>query len=66
MLLAALRRCDNGKGLTIWDIYIARRPKCNLQSAQGPPVLQSASIRNPSHVTCKIASGVRTWNCVGP
>eukprot|EP00969_Alexandrium_andersonii_P363704 15462521-Alexandrium_andersonii.AAC.1 len=29
-------------------------------------MLQSASIHNPPCVRCKIASGVRTWNCAGP
>eukprot|EP00969_Alexandrium_andersonii_P353752 15440609-Alexandrium_andersonii.AAC.1 len=29
-----------------WDIDIAGHPKCNPQSAQGPAVLQAASIRN--------------------
>eukprot|EP00969_Alexandrium_andersonii_P299406 13237219-Alexandrium_andersonii.AAC.1 len=35
---------------TAWDLYIAMGPKCNPQSAQGPPVLQSASIRNPPYI----------------
>eukprot|EP00969_Alexandrium_andersonii_P032247 1408173-Alexandrium_andersonii.AAC.1 len=49
-----------------WHIYIARGPKCNPQSAKGPPALQSASIRNPPCETFKIASGLRSLNCTGP
>eukprot|EP00969_Alexandrium_andersonii_P353398 15439808-Alexandrium_andersonii.AAC.1 len=30
------------------------------------PVLQFASIRDLPCGKCNIASGVRTWNCVGP
>eukprot|EP00969_Alexandrium_andersonii_P348113 15393092-Alexandrium_andersonii.AAC.1 len=26
----------------------------------------SAPLRNPPCVNCKLASGVRTWNCAGP
>eukprot|EP00969_Alexandrium_andersonii_P049646 2178933-Alexandrium_andersonii.AAC.1 len=29
-------------------------------------MLQSASIRSPPCVQCKIPSGVRTWDCAGP
>eukprot|EP00969_Alexandrium_andersonii_P372188 15481172-Alexandrium_andersonii.AAC.1 len=29
-------------------------------------MLQSAPIRNPPCVKCKIASGVHTWSCAGP
>eukprot|EP00969_Alexandrium_andersonii_P156224 6906925-Alexandrium_andersonii.AAC.1 len=29
-------------------------------------MMQSAPIRNPPCVKCKLASGVRTWNCAGP
>eukprot|EP00969_Alexandrium_andersonii_P060619 2669533-Alexandrium_andersonii.AAC.1 len=36
------------------------------RSAQGPSVLQSASIRHLPCRNSKIASGVRTWNCAGP
>eukprot|EP00969_Alexandrium_andersonii_P172743 7637029-Alexandrium_andersonii.AAC.1 len=39
---------------------------CNPQFAQGSPVLQSASIRNPPSEKRNIASGGRTWNCAGP
>eukprot|EP00969_Alexandrium_andersonii_P219620 9699149-Alexandrium_andersonii.AAC.1 len=48
------------------DLYIAGRPTCNPQSAKCPPALQSARIRNPPSVNCKIASGDRAWNCAGP
>eukprot|EP00969_Alexandrium_andersonii_P036197 1585281-Alexandrium_andersonii.AAC.1 len=48
------------------DLYIARGPKCDPQSAQRPSALQSVSIRAPPCITCEIASGVRTWNCAGP
>eukprot|EP00969_Alexandrium_andersonii_P323319 14285435-Alexandrium_andersonii.AAC.1 len=41
-------------------------PQCNPQSAQGPPGLQPASIRNAPCVKCKLASGIRTWNCADP
>eukprot|EP00969_Alexandrium_andersonii_P216075 9544551-Alexandrium_andersonii.AAC.1 len=34
-------------GARAWHLYIAGCPKCNPQSAQSPPVLQSAPIRNP-------------------
>eukprot|EP00969_Alexandrium_andersonii_P260266 11507161-Alexandrium_andersonii.AAC.1 len=49
-----------------WDLYVARRPKCYPQSAQGLSVLQSTSMRNSPNGTCNIASGVRSLNCVGP
>eukprot|EP00969_Alexandrium_andersonii_P123138 5442650-Alexandrium_andersonii.AAC.1 len=39
------------------DVYIARHPKCNPQSAQGPSVLQSDSIRHPACGTCKLRFG---------
>eukprot|EP00969_Alexandrium_andersonii_P096447 4258241-Alexandrium_andersonii.AAC.1 len=47
---------------------LGRARKCERRSdihaeANNPP--QSA-IRNPPYVTCKIASGIRTWNCAGP
>eukprot|EP00969_Alexandrium_andersonii_P361480 15457658-Alexandrium_andersonii.AAC.1 len=46
------------------DLYRARCPKCHLQSAQGPSVLQSAPIRHPP---CgKITSGIRSLNCAAP
>eukprot|EP00969_Alexandrium_andersonii_P018070 791119-Alexandrium_andersonii.AAC.1 len=45
---------------------MARLPKRNPQSALGPSVLQSTSIRNPPCVNFKIASGARTWNRAGP
>eukprot|EP00969_Alexandrium_andersonii_P352378 15437542-Alexandrium_andersonii.AAC.1 len=35
---------------------------CQLQGSSG---LQPASICNPPCIKCKIASGVRTWNCAG-
>eukprot|EP00969_Alexandrium_andersonii_P178854 7906917-Alexandrium_andersonii.AAC.1 len=54
------------KTINNWDLYNARGPKCNPQSAQGPSVLQSASLRNPPCATCNIASRVRTRNCAGP
>eukprot|EP00969_Alexandrium_andersonii_P099369 4383972-Alexandrium_andersonii.AAC.1 len=49
-----------------WDRYMARCPRCSPQSAQGPSLLQSASIRNPPCRTCNIASGVRSLNCADP
>eukprot|EP00969_Alexandrium_andersonii_P122051 5396091-Alexandrium_andersonii.AAC.1 len=32
---------------TAWRLHIAGHPKCSLQFAQGPSVLQSTSIHNP-------------------
>eukprot|EP00969_Alexandrium_andersonii_P089406 3946423-Alexandrium_andersonii.AAC.1 len=49
-----------------WHLDIAGCPKCNPQSAQCSSVAQSAPIRDPPCGTCKIDSGVRTWNCAGP
>eukprot|EP00969_Alexandrium_andersonii_P328165 14501136-Alexandrium_andersonii.AAC.1 len=58
-----LRRLRVGEcGIFALQMY----PECDLQSAQGPPVLQSASIRSPPSGTCKAASGVRNSNCAGP
>eukprot|EP00969_Alexandrium_andersonii_P082763 3649222-Alexandrium_andersonii.AAC.1 len=42
------------------------RDRCNPQSAQGPSVLQSASIRNPPCGQLNIASSARSLNCAGP
>eukprot|EP00969_Alexandrium_andersonii_P142004 6277931-Alexandrium_andersonii.AAC.1 len=39
---------------------------CNPQSARGPSVLQSASIRNPPFRKCALASGIRNLNCADP
>eukprot|EP00969_Alexandrium_andersonii_P340610 15055417-Alexandrium_andersonii.AAC.1 len=50
----------------VWELCIARYPKCNPQSAPSPTVLQSASLRNLQCRICKIASGVRSMNCAGP
>eukprot|EP00969_Alexandrium_andersonii_P244007 10781236-Alexandrium_andersonii.AAC.1 len=35
------------------------RDRCNPQSAQGLPVLQSASLRSPPCGACNVASGIR-------
>eukprot|EP00969_Alexandrium_andersonii_P186249 8228044-Alexandrium_andersonii.AAC.1 len=43
----------------------ARHPMCNPQFAQGPSMLQSASIRNPPCVKCNLASSDRSLNCAG-
>eukprot|EP00969_Alexandrium_andersonii_P118182 5227498-Alexandrium_andersonii.AAC.1 len=45
--------------------YSARGPQCNPQSAKGPSMLQSASIRTLPCRTCEHASGVRSVNCEG-
>eukprot|EP00969_Alexandrium_andersonii_P349784 15431835-Alexandrium_andersonii.AAC.1 len=54
------------QGQAVWHLYIEGCPNCNPQSAEGPPVLQSASIHNPPRVKHKIAAGVRTWTCAVP
>eukprot|EP00969_Alexandrium_andersonii_P357500 15448960-Alexandrium_andersonii.AAC.1 len=41
-----------------WDLHIAKCPKCNPQSAQGPPLLKSASIGNPPCGICNIAQAL--------
>eukprot|EP00969_Alexandrium_andersonii_P306570 13552682-Alexandrium_andersonii.AAC.1 len=41
------RRSEAAERCIHWHLYIAGRPMCNPQSAQGPSMLQSASIRSP-------------------
>eukprot|EP00969_Alexandrium_andersonii_P301511 13328604-Alexandrium_andersonii.AAC.1 len=45
---------------------MARFPKCNLHSAEGPAMLQPPLIRNPPCGQSKIAPGVRSLNPMGP
>eukprot|EP00969_Alexandrium_andersonii_P337808 14929453-Alexandrium_andersonii.AAC.1 len=52
-----------GSALINWGLYVARGSKCNPQSAQGSPVLQSAAIRNPPFGKHNIAPGIRNLNC---
>eukprot|EP00969_Alexandrium_andersonii_P179200 7922040-Alexandrium_andersonii.AAC.1 len=40
--------------------------RCNPQSAHGPPVPVSASLRSPPCGELQIASGDRSLNCAGP
>eukprot|EP00969_Alexandrium_andersonii_P104707 4619292-Alexandrium_andersonii.AAC.1 len=54
-------------GSAVWNLYIARHPKCNPPSAQGPSVLQELRL-NPQPALSKIqsAASVRSLNCADP